>query len=74
METAEALFKSIEEGYLDNPYHNSQHGGDVTHNLLYFIKHSSIISHITNEELFSALLAALSHDLGHPGVTNRYLI
>lgn len=69
-----AFFKEVEKGYLQNPYHNACHGADVCHSLLYFIDTAGILKALTGIELGAAIIASLSHDLGHPGVTNRYLI
>jgi len=69
-----AFFREIEKGYLQNPYHNACHGADVCHSLLYFIDTAGILKALTGIELGAAIIASLSHDIGHPGVTNRYLI
>jgi hypothetical protein len=69
-----AFFKEVEKGYLPNPYHNACHGADVCHSMLYFIDIGGVLKDLTGIELGSAIIAALAHDIGHPGVTNRYLI
>ena len=67
-------FKKIERGYKDNPYHNACHAADVCHSLIYFINNSEIAKKISGYDLLAILLASLGHDIGHPGLTNRYLI
>ena len=69
-----ACFRKIETEYRNNPFHNACHAADVCHSLLYFINHSDIIRNISGMDLLSSLLAALGHDIGHPGLTNRYLV
>merc|ERR1712032_1564716 len=68
-----------EANYLKNPYHNSIHAADVTqttHCLLVkaFKTGSGKPSGISEIEVFAAVFAALSHDVGHPGVTNDFRV
>ena len=42
--------------------------------MLYFLTNSEIFDSLAPIELFSVIVAALSHDVGHPGLTNRYLV
>ena len=56
----------------DNPYHNFQHCVDVAHAtflMLVGVRHA-----VSDLECYALLLAALAHDLEHPGVNNSYLI
>jgi len=57
-----------------NPYHNFQHAFQVfqaTYSLLVSFEFSKYLS---NMDILSVLLAALCHDIDHPGVNNAYLI
>lgn len=65
---------AIEGGYNPNPYHNNIHAADVLLGSNYLLTSSGIIDHLSNNELFAALFAAIIHDLGHPGVNNAFLI
>ena len=67
-------FESIEKIYKNNPYHNAAHASDVLHTFFYFIMNSSLQEKISSLDLLSSIIATLGHDVGHPGVTNRYLI
>ena len=67
-------FSKIEKGYKENSYHNACHAADVCHSLVYFINNSEMAKKISGLDLLASLLASLGHDIGHPGVTNRYLI
>lgn len=69
-----ACFHKIESAYFSNPFHNACHAADVCHSLLYFINHSDLLRNINGLDLLSCILASLGHDLGHPGLTNRFLI
>ncbi|CAG2111012.1 unnamed protein product, partial [Medioppia subpectinata] len=65
----------LESGYHDtNPYHNSVHAADVTQAMHCFIQEPKIRQFLTPLEVMCALLAAVSHDLDHPGVNQHFLI
>lgn len=68
-------FNLIESCYhSSNPYHNSVHAADVTQAMHCFLRENKISSFMTPVELMSALLAAVTHDLDHPGVNQPFLI
>jgi hypothetical protein len=56
------------------PYHNSSHGADVAQTMHWFLKHGDIYGAMSPEERVASLIGALAHDLGHPGLTNNFLI
>ena len=64
----------IEGGYRANAYHNFQHAVDVTHTVYRYIVLTEPRTHITPVEKFALMVAALSHDLDHPGVNNAFLV
>ena len=57
-------------------YHNALHGSDVTHSVYIFFTHSNAekIAKTNVLDLLSIIIAALGHDIGHPGLTNTYQI
>jgi 3'5'-cyclic nucleotide phosphodiesterase len=59
--------------YRNNPYHNAAHAADVTQGMAIMMQMglSHRLSHI---ERLGLLLAAATHDLGHPGVSNQFLV
>ena len=68
---------SIKNQYLQNTlYHNSLHGTDVTHSCYIFFSHSNAekIAKTNVLDLLSVFIAALGHDVGHPGLTNTFHI
>jgi hypothetical protein len=73
-EVYEALFEAIEARYRPNPYHNSSHAVDVLHSFMYLAHHSEIHNFFTSLEILGCLLASIAHDIGHFGVTNRFLM
>ncbi|KAH9516888.1 cAMP-specific 3',5'-cyclic phosphodiesterase 7B [Dermatophagoides farinae] len=68
-------FNYLEKGYHDtNPYHNSVHAADVTQAMHCFLQESKLKQYLTPMEAMCSLLAAVSHDLDHPGVNQQFLI
>jgi len=66
--------RSLMKQYKANSYHNFKHGVDVMQSVFHM---SSVIladSHLSKLEIFATLTGALSHDVGHPGVTNAFLV
>ncbi|XP_067931946.1 high affinity 3',5'-cyclic-AMP phosphodiesterase 7A-like [Watersipora subatra] len=64
----------VEEGYHDNPYHNAIHAADVAQAMHCYIMQEKIARHLTPLETMAALIAAITHDLDHPGVNQTFLI
>eukprot|EP00300_Choanocystis_sp_HF-7_P019305 c20297_g1_i2.p1 GENE.c20297_g1_i2~~c20297_g1_i2.p1 ORF type:complete len:633 (+),score=132.32 c20297_g1_i2:1-1899(+) len=68
----EAFLEEVEANYnKQNPYHNNTHAADVTqavHSLLLL----GMKAYFTDLEVFSMLLSAMTHDVGHDGLTNAY--
>ena len=59
-------------------YHSSLHGADVcysTYIILNLLKNeANNIPNISELDIVSLIISALSHDVGHPGLTNQFLI
>ena len=70
----EQSLRDLEQRYLPNPYHNATHAAEVAHSLLFLYDQSVLLQVTTEVELFASIVAALAHDVGHPGFNNRYLI
>ena len=66
----------VREKYNKNPYHNSNHGTDVFHSMYQIFKNSPIITwaKLNSIDVVSCLIAALVHDIGHPGFNNNFMI
>jgi 3',5'-cyclic-nucleotide phosphodiesterase/cAMP-specific phosphodiesterase 4 len=60
--------------YKVNPYHNALHAADVFASIHYFINNSELSKSINKLDTICTLIAGFGHDVGHPGLTNRYLI
>ena len=60
---------------IENPYHNFKHGCDVCHTTHRYLAITQMSSgQFSQLEIFAVLVAALSHDVGHPGVNNIFLV
>lgn len=57
-----------------NPYHNAIHAADVFASLFYFYINTELRQFSSQFDVTCLLISALGHDVGHPGVTNRFLI
>jgi len=69
------FFRQIERGYHSgNPYHNALHASDVTQAMYVYCRQAAILPYLTPLELLAALVAAVSHDLDHPGVNEKFLV
>lgn len=68
-------FRLLEFGYHStNPYHNSIHAADVTQAMHCFIQENKIRRHMTHLETLCSIMAAVCHDLDHPGVNQSFLV
>ncbi|OMJ89976.1 hypothetical protein SteCoe_7764 [Stentor coeruleus] len=68
------FFERLEAGYGKNPYHNACHAADVLHTQLFFISQSSLSKSLTQIDIIACIISALGHDIGHPALTNRFLV
>ena len=68
---------SVTNQYLTSTlYHNSLHGADITQSICLFFNNSNAeeVCHTQAIDLLSIIIAALGHDIGHPGLTNTFQI
>lgn len=73
-EVSDELFESMENGYLKNPYHNACHASDVLHTTIFFLLQSDLSKSCNQLDIVSVIVSSLGHDLGHPALTNRFLV
>ncbi|KAI9349277.1 hypothetical protein DFJ73DRAFT_834045 [Zopfochytrium polystomum] len=65
----------IEAEYHPHPYHNSVHAADVLHALKFLaFGIDDVTEKFSPLEKFAGLVAAIGHDIDHPGFTNQFLI
>ena len=71
----ESFLCEVEANYFENPYHCFRHAFDVTQTLFVVLGEIQATSEsFTQLEVISMLIAALCHDLGHVGKTNKFLV
>lgn len=71
-----SFLTAVERGYhKENFYHNSLHAADVTASTIFLIRNGIELSgNLLDLEIFALVVAALGHDIGHPGVNNAFLM
>ena len=67
LEAAEAEFQFF-------PFHNSLHACDCTASAIFLLKSSDLLHKLDPLANLAMIVACLCHDIGHPGVPNKYLI
>ena len=73
----DTFLNSVSSKYISTTlYHNNIHGADVTQTICLFFLNSNAekMFQTTVLDLLSIFIAALGHDIGHPGLTNNFQI
>jgi hypothetical protein len=76
----ETFIKMIANGYCQPPYHNRAHAISVLHAMHMMLQHGGVLDQVGSDPgkqslyLLASLMAAAAHDVGHPGVSNAFLI
>lgn len=58
--------------YKKNPYHSFRHAFDVTQTVYLLLTTCNAAELLNNLEIFALFIAAIVHDVGHPGVGNSF--
>ncbi|GAN07025.1 hypothetical protein MAM1_0145d06515 [Mucor ambiguus] len=66
------LLIDIEREYNDNPYHSFYHAVDVAMVLYHMLEEYGMSEYLNQFDLAMLMLAALFHDIGHPGNNNNF--
>mmetsp|Transcript_45854 Transcript_45854/g.106584 ORF Transcript_45854/g.106584 Transcript_45854/m.106584 type:complete len:890 (+) Transcript_45854:131-2800(+) len=69
----QSFVEAARQEYLPNPFHSFAHAADVCHATSLIMRWMCSEGFLTELEQHALLIAAVSHDLGHPGVTNQFL-
>lgn len=60
--------------YNNNPFHNFQHAVNTLHTAYLLLQETNLLLKLDPTISFAMLVAAISHDIDHPGNTNSYEI
>eukprot|EP00928_Gymnodinium_smaydae_P020479 TRINITY_DN17913_c0_g1_i1.p1 TRINITY_DN17913_c0_g1~~TRINITY_DN17913_c0_g1_i1.p1 ORF type:complete len:2164 (-),score=356.42 TRINITY_DN17913_c0_g1_i1:49-6540(-) len=69
-----AFTNAMRSEYLANPYHNWRHAVDVVHGVARIVNLTQAAQFVNDLSIYSLLVAAISHDVGHPGLNNVFLV
>jgi cAMP-specific phosphodiesterase 4 len=69
-----AFAKSVEELYLDVPFHNAHHAAQVCHHANTLVEMAGIRSNFSKLDQIALSVAALCHDISHFGRSNAFLV
>ncbi|OQR94169.1 3'5'-cyclic nucleotide phosphodiesterase [Achlya hypogyna] len=62
----------VQDHYHPNPFHNFLHGFSVLHTSYCILKDTQAVTVLTPPDRFGCLIAALCHDIDHPGHSNVF--
>jgi len=68
-----AFIEAVRDGYQGNPYHNFGHALDVMHTTSRHAALRQNFRFLSDDQLFVQLISAMSHNIGHPGLSNEHL-
>ncbi|KAJ9513056.1 hypothetical protein QJQ45_029455 [Haematococcus lacustris] len=69
------FLRAVEDGYINNPYHNKTHAADVLQTFHLILRRGGLIpGYVDPLTHVACLLAAVVHDFEHVGRTNDFLI
>jgi len=69
-----SFLRTVEADYLLNPYHNNTHAADVVQTLNTMLQLGGKNFASSPLDIFSILVAAVIHDVKHPGLNNNFQI
>lgn len=69
-----SFLRTVEADYLDNPYHNNIHASDVVQTLNTMLQLGGKNYASSPLDIFSILVAAVIHDVKHPGLNNNFQV
>uniref|UniRef100_F6YFB2 High affinity cGMP-specific 3',5'-cyclic phosphodiesterase 9A n=1 Tax=Xenopus tropicalis TaxID=8364 RepID=F6YFB2_XENTR len=73
-ETLRCFLSSVQEHYQENPFHNFHHGFSVAQMLYCVISQCQLQERLLPSDTLAMMVAALCHDLDHPGLSNSYQV
>lgn len=70
----QSFLVAVRKHYNANPYHNYSHGFAVMHFAYWMLRQTDAIMFLSKVDQLALLIAALCHDVDHPGTTNGFQI
>lgn len=68
------FIKDVCDRYNDVSYHNFYHATHILHTTYILLDRCQLFTNLSSDILFSMLISALVHDIGHPGNNNLFEI
>jgi len=68
------FINAVSGTYRQNPFHNWSHGFHVLQFTYFLIMKTNVTSYLRNIDVFAMLIAAMCHDVDHPGNNNDFEI
>jgi len=56
----------------ENPYHNFIHATDVASTVLALMRTTNVMETLTKLDILACIVAAIAHDVDHPGVNQTF--
>merc|ERR1740121_2399674 len=72
--TLKSFVRAAEALYLPNPFHNFAHAVDCLHQVGRIMRLIDASEFMNELDQYVILIAAIGHDLGHPGLNNPFLL
>jgi len=73
-EAVSEFLGAVQNAYNHNPFHGWQHAVSVTQMMHMFLSKSSLANFLEYKEKYALYIAALCHDLDHPGLSNAFQV
>lgn len=73
VQSLQRFVTAVEKEYLPVPFHSFAHAVDVVHGVSRIMQLTNSEGFLSELEQHALLIAAIAHDLGHPGVNNGFL-
>jgi len=72
--TVNTFISVVESKYVEHPFHNFSHALDCAFTVCHFMKRARTEYYFSDTAQLGLVVAAIGHDLAHPGVTNPFLV
>lgn len=73
-EKLKLFLDEVSQNYNQVPYHNFTHAFNIAHKCYSYLTQTSLPNYLEEIDKLTMILAAIGHDVKHPGVANPYLI